>query len=90
MSRATDFFMKRWKPILAAVVEVFGERTPLCRAAVRGCMGRENAGEKFLELVNDLPDRDQDRLLASMKKHGAEARSQPRQNGLEYGPGSPF
>ncbi len=90
MSRATDFFMKRWKPVLAAVVEVFGEGTPLGRAAVNGCMARENAGAKFLELLEDLPARDQDRLLASLQKHSAKARPQPRQNGLEYGPGSPF
>ncbi len=78
--------MKRWKPVLAAVVEIFGEDTPLCRAAVRGCMARENAGAKFLELVNDLPTRDQDRLLASMKKHVAKARL----NGAEHGQPTPF
>ncbi len=91
MSRATDFSMKRWKPVLAAVVEVFGEaQSPILRAAVSCCMGKDGAAENFLELVERLATRDQDRLLQAMKKHSAKARPQPRQNGLEYGPGSPF
>ena len=61
-----------WCPIMEAVAEVVGRRTPLYQAAIRACLGKDAGGATFAMIAARLPPRDRARLLAQMDAKEAE------------------
>lgn len=62
-----------WAPIMEAVAEVIGRRTPLFKAVVKARLGRDAGGVRFAALAARLPPRDRARLLARMDALGTES-----------------